>query len=789
MILVALLACRNKDYIVDSAPLEEAEIDDDGDGFLVDDDCDDSNPAVHPDADEVCNGIDDDCDDDIDEDATDATSWYGDADSDGWGAGDPTLACEAPDGHVDQDGDCDDEDAAWHPGADEDDCSDPNDYNCDGSVGYADADGDGWAACEDCDDGDAAVNPDATEVCDDIDNDCDGEWDEDDAADASTFYADEDGDGYGDPDATTVACDQPESTVEDSTDCDDTSADTHPGADEYCDGVDTDCDGTLDEDDALDANTWYADSDSDGFGDASTSTVTCDQPTGMVEDDTDCDDTDADVNPGATETCNDKDDDCDASIDEGVETTYYADSDSDGFGDASTTADDCSTPSGYVEDDTDCDDTDASKNPGVTWYIDYDGDGYGSAEYTTESCEQPSGYVSDTDDCDDTDEDINPDAEEVCNDLDDDCDGDVDEDDLDGPSAETWYADADGDGYGDASSTLETCEEEPSGYVDDDTDCDDTDGDVSPAGTEVRDGVDNDCDGAGYDGDYSASSDASIATGEWEFTDFEVQSSVTVTASGSDALEIWVIGTATVDGTLDLSGSDGDAHGAFKYSPSAGGSGVGGGGDGGDGASYSSYSPVDGSGDGGGSAGTDGMIGGGGGGGGHATAGDDGEDGTCTTSRCGSEYTVAGGSGGAASGSSTTAALEGGSGGGGGGWGVADNGDGGGGGAGGGALYISAEDLDVNGTITCSGGDGGGDSSGYDGGSGGGGSGGTAWLVADTMDISGSVLCGGGVGGETVVGGSTAQGGYGGDGADGRIWIDAATLSETGTVSPSWSAP
>ncbi len=384
MILVALLACRNKDYIVDSAPLEEAEIDDDGDGFLVDDDCDDSNPAVHPDADEVCNGIDDDCDDDIDEDATDATSWYGDADSDGWSAGDPTLACEAPDGHVDQDGDCDDEDAAWHPGADEDDCSDPNDYNCDGSVGYADADGDGWAACEDCDDGDAAVNPDATEVCDDIDNDCDGEWDEDDAADASTFYADEDGDGYGDPDATTVACDQPESTVEDSTDCDDTSADTHPGADEYCDGVDTDCDGTLDEDDALDANTWYADSDSDGFGDASTSTVTCDQPTGMVEDDTDCDDTDADVNPGATETCNDKDDDCDASIDEGVETTYYADSDSDGFGDASTTADDCSTPSGYVEDDTDCDDTDA---------------------------------------------DVNPDAIELCDGIDNDCDGDTDPDD------------------------------------------------------------------------------------------------------------------------------------------------------------------------------------------------------------------------------------------------------------------------------------------------------------------------------------------------------------------------
>ncbi|MBK6577608.1 MAG: putative metal-binding motif-containing protein [Sandaracinaceae bacterium] len=119
------------------------------------------------------------------------------------------IDCEAPSGFVAEAQDCVPDDAAFYPGAPETDCLDPNDYNCDGSVGFADGDGDGFAACEECDDGSAAVNPDATEVCDGVDNNCDAVTDGADAADASTWYLDADTDGYGDLDFSTLACEQP----------------------------------------------------------------------------------------------------------------------------------------------------------------------------------------------------------------------------------------------------------------------------------------------------------------------------------------------------------------------------------------------------------------------------------------------------------------------------------------------------------------------------------------------------------------------------------------------------
>ena len=98
----------------------------------------------------------------------------------------------------------------------------------------------------DCDDGDATVNPDAEEFCDEVDNDCDDDVDESDATDASLFYPDDDGDGFGSLYTTYTACDAPPGAVEDSSDCDDEDADVYPGADEVCDGVDNDCDGTVD---------------------------------------------------------------------------------------------------------------------------------------------------------------------------------------------------------------------------------------------------------------------------------------------------------------------------------------------------------------------------------------------------------------------------------------------------------------------------------------------------------------------------------------------------------------
>jgi MYXO-CTERM domain-containing protein len=302
----------------------------DGDGYDHPDygglDCDDTDADVNPGADEVCDSIDNDCDGDIDEaSATDASTWYADTDGDGYGDASSTdVACDEPTGYV--------------------------------------------ADATDCDDGDGAVNPAATEVCDSIDNDCDGDIDEASATDASTWYADTDADGYGDASSTDIACDEPSGYVADATDCDDTEAAAHPGADEVCDSIDNDCDGDIDEASATDASTWYADEDGDGYGDASSTDVACDEPTGYVANADDCDDGEPFAYPGADEVCDGIDNDCDDVVDgpdaEGA-ATWYADADDDSYGDPSVSESDCEQPSGFVEDDTDCDDTDPTVYPGA----------------------------------------------------------------------------------------------------------------------------------------------------------------------------------------------------------------------------------------------------------------------------------------------------------------------------------------------------------------------------------------------------------------------------------------
>ena len=418
-------------------------------------DCDDSRSDINPGASEVCDGLDNDCDtlvDDEDDslDTSTASVWYADADGDGYGDDASTvLACDEPAGTSALGGDCDDGDSAYNPGALEVDCTDPNDYNCDGSVGTVDADGDGYYACEECDDGDAAVNPAGTELCDGVDNDCDGTVDEADAVDASTWYADADADTYGDPAVSVTACSAPSRYVADDTDCDDSDTTVNPAATEVCDGVDNDCDGSIDE--GFAPATWYVDADADGYGDASTAaSTTCDgAPAGYVADDTDCDDADAAVNPAATEACDGVDNDCDGSIDEGFAPT--------------------------------------------TWYADADGDGYGDPDSASTTCDgAPSGYLADDTDCDDTDDTINPAGTEVCDRVDNNCDGSIDE----GFAPTTWYADADGDGYGDPDTATTTCDGAPSGYLADGTDCDDTDASINPGATEVCDTLDNNCDGS-----------------------------------------------------------------------------------------------------------------------------------------------------------------------------------------------------------------------------------------------------------------------------------------------------
>ncbi|MCK6523385.1 putative metal-binding motif-containing protein, partial [Myxococcota bacterium] len=264
-----------------------ADPDADGDGFTTVDDCDDGDAAINPAAEEVCDGQDNNCDGAADEGVL--STWYPDGDADGYGVLEGAVEdCEAPEGYSALGEDCDDADERFHPGADESDCADPNDYNCDGSVGYDDNDGDGFAACQECDDGDAAVSPGATETCDAIDNDCDGSIDDaDDSLDtstATTYYRDGDADGYGDVDFPTLACALPAGYAADATDCDDGASGVNPGATEVCSGVDEDCDTLIDDaDPSLDTTSgsvFYADADSDGYGDPDADTRACEAPAG-----------------------------------------------------------------------------------------------------------------------------------------------------------------------------------------------------------------------------------------------------------------------------------------------------------------------------------------------------------------------------------------------------------------------------------------------------------------------------------------------------------------------------
>ena len=138
--------------------------------------------------------------------------------------------------------DCDDEDPTIYPGAEEIPY-DGIDQDCDGAD-LDDLDGDGHPIATDCDDDNPAIFPGAVEYCDGIDTDCDGEPDND-AVDPLWGYRDVDGDGFGDPDSYYSDCYEVDTL--DATDCDDTSASVHPGAEEVCDNrVDDNCDTYVD---------------------------------------------------------------------------------------------------------------------------------------------------------------------------------------------------------------------------------------------------------------------------------------------------------------------------------------------------------------------------------------------------------------------------------------------------------------------------------------------------------------------------------------------------------------
>ncbi|HRG65186.1 MAG TPA: putative metal-binding motif-containing protein, partial [Saprospiraceae bacterium] len=258
------------------------------------------------------------------------------------------------------------------------------------------------------------------------------------------YFVDFDGDEFGDVTKDSIACNMPIGYVSDSTDCNDTNPDIHPFLSDICNSIDDNCNGFTDEDAVF--TTYYLDSDGDSFGDILFDSTSCNTLLGFVENSEDCNDTNTEINPLMSETCNGIDDNCNIEVDEGL--TIY------------------------------------------TLYIDADDDTYGNPDAAIDTCiESIIGYVNNGLDCNDTLTSIYPGAIELCNYLDDDCDGLTD----DNLTYILSYQDNDGDEFGNPLIDSLSCEL-PIGYVIDNTDCNDTNAAIYPGAEELLNGIDDDCD-------------------------------------------------------------------------------------------------------------------------------------------------------------------------------------------------------------------------------------------------------------------------------------------------------
>ena len=547
-------------------------------------DCDDSDPSALPGAPEACDLVDTDCDgsltDEFDDYDLDDVPDCVDLDDDG--DGDPDLTdCEplnpsawtgAPESCDDLDSDCDsslvdefdDHDADGDP-----DCTDPDD------------DGDGLPDAGDCDPLDPAVYPGAPEVPDDgIDQDCDG-WDD------VVCFVDADLDGYGAGASLQVVelvCPGPGLSQSDD-DCDDSTPAASPAMAEFCNGYDDDCDGAVDEgfdqdgdgvvsclgdcddldplvyagapeipDDAVDQDcdgwddvTCFVDSDEDGHGAGAplvVSELDCPGPSLSLTAD-DCDDTSPSISPGVAEACNGFDDDCDGSVDEGF------DFDGDGW---TSCGGDCVDSDAAIfpvaldlpDDgvDQDCNGIDP-----VSCWDDDDGDGWGdqSSAWISFSglCDAP-GVAGVFGDCDDQQPATHPAAVEVCDGLDNDCNGSID----DGP-----FPDTDGDGLCDGV--------DPDDDGDQISDVDETgvdlDGDGQPDLDPDGDGVSNDLD---LDSDGDGMDD--VIEGDGDFDDDGLPDYLDPDADGDgipDAVECCEETDTDGDGAPDAYDLDSDGDG------------------------------------------------------------------------------------------------------------------------------------------------------------------------------------------------------------------------------------
>lgn len=407
-----------------------------------------------------------------------------------------------------------------------------------GTLWYADTDNDGYgdsitylssvsqpsgyvAIQGDCNDNNAAVNPFAVEICNTIDDDCDGLSDDADGSvtGQNNYYTDIDGDSYGAGSAI-LLCTQPDGTSTNNTDCNDNNSSIHPNAQEICNSyVDDDCDGLADDADGsiTGQNSYYADSDGDGYG-GNIIILACLQPAMTTVTSNDCDDMNPVAYPGATELCNSIDDNCDNIVDNvticpkptGLVTTFIGAT----TATISWTGLPCATSYLYryryeITPGTwsaftafspvainfysltnllvntkyqwqiraVCNTTQSKVSALVifntcnyyVFYPDNDLDGYGTSDnsITVECNIPPTGYANNTEDCDDMVPTVHPGANESCNMIDDNCNGQVDENGCD----------TDGDGY-----------------AANQGDCNENNNAIYPGAFEACNGIDDNCD-------------------------------------------------------------------------------------------------------------------------------------------------------------------------------------------------------------------------------------------------------------------------------------------------------
>lgn len=490
---------------------------------LITGDCDDNNNAIHPNATEICDGIDNNCNNAIDENLA-VLTYYIDVDNDGYGnALDSLVSCSQPNGYVLNNTDCNDANNAIHPGA-------------------ADIQGNGID--EDCTGADAPIVPvqlgiyqfTQASAC---------------PVTATSVTTQPTNATFGNFSSANVTC-SPAANVFSNADWNLTptidlneynefsisAADCHylkltklafnhrcsatggtpnwiirSSLDNYSSNIGTGVSGNNNNVNLSDTvnliapldsvhsvtfriyitgigqtgstwrmdnvslygnvfsitpSTYYADADGDGFGDIANDSLACTIPTGFVIDNTDCNDTDSLVHPG---------------------TVWYMDMDQDGFGDATMSTVSCTQPTGYVLNGTDCNDNNNAITGSIMYYTDADNDGYGDFATGALHCADPgNGYVTNSTDCDDTNPAVHPGATEICDGIDNDCVGGIDN----GLTFVTYYTDADNDGFG-TGAGQSLCQNPGAGFVTVNGDCNDTNPAINPNSPEICDNVDNNC--------------------------------------------------------------------------------------------------------------------------------------------------------------------------------------------------------------------------------------------------------------------------------------------------------